>query len=379
MRNALKTLSLLLASLICVLAVAELGLRLAGVRPIRHRGPGRVRDAADRIALACFDSNPRGYFDVDLRQAGVRKHYEALGIESIDGIAQRKPFAVEYRYNSLRFRDREFGPKPPGVTRVLVLGDSFTEGQGIKQDDIYPRLVERHLNASGPGRFEVLNCGHRGFDFPGLADVFEGLLRFDPDVFVYAMVLNDPVRSKSFDQSLPYVNDWIMDRRRRLGGDPPDPLGLRLLGLAADAVESYRIGRDTTRWYQGLYSAPNREGWLETARLLEGMRRKMDERGGRFVVVLWPLLVGLEGRYPFVEATRTIAQTCRELRIPQYDLMPALGGHRTADLWVHPGDHHPNEIAQRLVAPVIARAVLDNMPPKSVPAAARPLFGSEQR
>jgi hypothetical protein len=360
MKDALKTVSLLLATLLCMLVIAEAGLRLAGIRPIRHRGPGRVRDAHDHIALACFDSNPRGYFDVDLRRADVRRHYETLGLEGIEGIAPRKPFAVEYRYNSLRFRDREFGPKQPGITRVMVLGDSFTEGQGIKQDDIYPRFVERHLNAAGPQRFEVLNCGHRGFDFPGMYDVFEGLLRFEPDIFVYAMVLNDPVRTPRFDQSLPYVNDWIMDRRRRLGGEPPDPLGSRLLGLVADAVVSFRIGRDTTRWYQGLYGEPNREGWRATARLLERMQQHMRSRNGRFVIVGWPLLVGLEGHYPFNEATETIARTCRELGIPHYDLRPALSGHRTAELWVHPGDHHPNEIAHRLVAPVIARAVLEN-------------------
>jgi len=156
------------------------------------------------------------------------------------------------------------------------------------------------------------------------------------------------------------VNDWIMDRRRRLGGEPPDPLGSRLLGLVADAVVSFRIGRDTTRWYQGLYGEPNREGWRATARLLERMQQHMRSRNGRFVIVGWPLLVGLEGRYPFNEATETIARTCRELGIPHYDLRPALSGHRTAELWVHPGDHHPNEIAHRLVAPVIARAVLEN-------------------
>jgi hypothetical protein len=41
--------------------------------------------------------------------------------------------------------------------------------------------------------------------------------------------------------------------------------------------------------------------------------------------------------------------------------LPVFRGRRTADLWVHPVDHHPNEVAHRLaaesLAPVVTRLV----------------------
>jgi hypothetical protein len=36
--------------------------------------------------------------------------------------------------------------------------------------------------------------------------------------------------------------------------------------------------------------------------------------------------------------------------MPVHDLLPAFGGHQDHQLWVHPTDHHPNEIAHDLAA-----------------------------
>jgi lysophospholipase L1-like esterase len=49
-------------------------------------------------------------------------------------------------------------PKPPQITRVLVMGDSFTEGYRY-EDTVAPRL-ENRLNETFAGQpFEVINCG----------------------------------------------------------------------------------------------------------------------------------------------------------------------------------------------------------------------------
>src|SRR5712692_461594 len=62
-------------------------------------------------------------------------------------------------------RERELGPKAPGTIRVVLLGDSFTEGQGVKEPDTTARRLQALLSAGG-GRWEVLNCARRGADFP---------------------------------------------------------------------------------------------------------------------------------------------------------------------------------------------------------------------
>jgi hypothetical protein len=362
-REMLARLGLVAASLITGALVAEAALRIAGYSPARFQAPGELYGPRERVFLDCYPSNPRGYFDVDLRRPDVQRHYEALGVAGLAAMAARAPFAVEFRYDSLFFRERELGPKPAGVVRVVLLGDSFTEGQGVKEGDTTARRLEALLGASGADRWEVLNCARRGADFPSLRKMFDKVLPYDPDIVVHAMVLNDPERSREFDADRSRLDDWILDRRRLLAGDGPvrpGRLDSRLAAFVADRVQTWRVGRDTTRWYLELYGPANREGWARTQDDLRDMDRKMRERGGRFLVASWPLLVDLEA-YPFVAADEAVARFCAAAGIPRVDLRTALRGRPVDSLWVHPVDHHPNEVAHRiaaeaLVAPVRALA-----------------------
>ena len=82
----------------------------------------------------------------------------------------------------------------------------------------------------------------------------------------------------------------------------------------------------------------------------------MRERGGRFLVASWPLLVDLKA-YPFAAADLAITRFCEGSGIPRVDLRAALQGHTAESLWVHPVDHHPNEIAHRLAAEALVEPV----------------------
>ena len=349
-----------MSSVLLVALVAEAGLRILGYTPRRLRSTARLFDPGWTVLLDCYPENPRGYFDIDLREPRSRARYAHLRGRKFEAVAHRAPYAVESRYNSLRFRDVEFGPKRPGIRRVMVLGDSFTEGQGVRERDTYPRVLERRLNAAHPGRFEVLNCGRRGDDFPALYAAFREVLRHDPDVVVYGMVLNDAYQSERFRARHALINDLIMDRGWSLLGKPQPALRLfdsRLLASVQDRFQTRRTALETTRWYRDMYGEPNREGWERTADYLREMNRRVRARGGRLLVASWPLLVNLEGEDPFADVAAKVAGLCIAERIPRHDLRPALRGRPTSSLWVHALDMHPNEIAHRLAAESLAPVV----------------------
>ncbi len=137
-------------------------------------------------------------------------------------LVARPEFRVPVRTNGAGFRGPELpGPKAAGARRVVVLGDSFTWGYGVRERQAYPARLERRLNppAGGQGvRVEVVNLGLPGagpLDY--LYHLEHTALPLAPDVVVVGVFAND-------------VNDLY--QVRRFGARSP----LAALGAARGAA-----------------------------------------------------------------------------------------------------------------------------------------------
>ena len=353
-RGGLGAKLLLAASSAAVVPLlAEAALRVAGHEPAARRPALCLFDGGRRVLLDCYPTNPRGHFDVDLRDASVLARYRALGVRRLDTAVGRAPFCVECRYNATRYRGGEIPPRRLGVRRVAVLGDSFTEGQGVREADTFPRVLEARLLAAEPGRWEVVNCGRRASDFPELAGATEEALALEPDLLVYALVPNDPERSGALREVEAEAVDLIEDHRQagqvrrygRWGG-----VDSRLLAFVRDRLERGRVRRAGLRFYLDLFGEPNRAGLEATLGHLRRMRALAEARGARLLVADWPILVGLEGDDPLAAVGEAVGRLCAEAGVPRHDLRRALAGRRSESLWVHPVDMHPSELAHRLAA-----------------------------
>ena len=310
--------------------------------------PGR----AGHTVIDLYSSNPRGSFPIDLNDEATRRRLIGEKFTRVDEARKTNPYGVVFDFNSRGFRDREFVAKPPGAKRIVFVGDSFTEAQGVVESASLVRLVEAGLRRREPS-IEAWNLGVRGHDFPELEALFDAALELSPDAVVFEMVLNDGERGPELVERWPRVNDWIMVRQET-------PFWLErhsfLVGFVSSRYEMFQVSRDTTAWYRALYSDENRDGWMRTRAALRRIQLKCGERGVAFGVALWPLLVGLEagGTYPFETAHAQIRKGVERLGVPFVDLLPTLRGRDSASLWVHSSDLHPNERAQALVAPVLA-------------------------
>lgn len=364
-RRAVGRAGLVISGLVVALLVGEGGLRVAGVEPARFVRPRHLENAEKTAGVDAYPSNPRGSFDLDLNDAAVRARLTARGVPDLDQVHAALRYGVELSYSRDTCRDREPSARREGVARVLLVGDSFTEGQGVRARDVFARVLERGLRDE---HVEVFNCGRRGRDFPELRTYFPGLIaHFDPDVVVYAMLLNDPVKSPEFSARQRYLNDWILDRRRMVAdarGQGEPWWSPRVVSLGREAYEAVRVGRETTAWYGDIVGPANAAGWRETQRLIAEMDELARASHSRFVVVLLPLLTGLDRTYPFVAANAEIARAMREKHIELHDMLPALAGRDPRSLWVHPVDMHPNERAHALLGArlePIVRAALTSM------------------
>ena len=96
--------------------------------------------------------------------------------------------------NTFGFREREFvAPKPPGVYRIMVLGDSFTFGSGLSEAERYSNRLEALLTPRYPDReIEVLNFGFSG---ASTIDERDTVMRYkdfvQPDLIIIGFCHND--------------------------------------------------------------------------------------------------------------------------------------------------------------------------------------------
>jgi hypothetical protein len=240
---------------------------------------------------------------------------------------------------------------------VVVVGDSLTEGQGVRGSDVYPRVLEAQLNAPGKDGWEVLNFGRRGADFPGLAGIFEQALGLDPDVVVYGMTLNDCELSPSFRARHPLLAERLRGHARADAPASRRPFGLRSITFLPRQWETFRVRWGMTEWYRDLYGQANRDGWQRTQASLQEMYHRSRSRGTHFLIAVWPVLVSLGGGYPLEHVHEAITAFCHGAGIACLDLLPALEGRSSVSLWVHPVDTYPNELAHRLAAANLAPAV----------------------
>jgi hypothetical protein len=101
---------------------------------------------------------------------------------------------VTVRTNSKGLRGPEIAyDKPPGVTRLLFLGDSVTFGDGLKTvNETFPFLIGQELTAQLKRKVEVINSGVSGYS-PWQEALYlekEGI-KYHPDLVVVTFALND--------------------------------------------------------------------------------------------------------------------------------------------------------------------------------------------
>lgn len=129
--------------------------------------------------------------DKDCRQEDYLLHHSLIPDSNCR--SKTKEWDVEFKVNSLGLRDYEYTKeKPQGVFRILMLGDSFTEGYGVELEEIFPKLLEKKLNTNEKKKIEIINAGITGYS-PTLSYLWlqEYGLDFNPDLVVFNFSMTD--------------------------------------------------------------------------------------------------------------------------------------------------------------------------------------------
>ncbi|MEX2301411.1 MAG: SGNH/GDSL hydrolase family protein [Bryobacterales bacterium] len=218
-----------------------------------------------------------------------------------------------------------YSRKSDDVFRVLVLGDSFVEGAGVSDHEVFPAALSKRLNgADQRGEYEVINFGVSGYstDQELLAFEREGV-KYDPDVTILAFVYNDlegNVASNASGATKPRF-ELTPDTQSALGFIPnpprPDQAAFlkfktqlrqrsRLYALATDAIHKLQFTREFLGALHvieasdgeppakpfGFFAVDNQDSagaaWALTETLVGRLANAVDCQGGRFCVVYVP-------------------------------------------------------------------------------------------
>ena len=122
---------------------------------------------------------------------------------------RRRGTTFRIESNSSGFRTKDFGPKTPGVARIVTMGDSSTFGWGVDADYTYQRLLETRLKDDGVPT-EVLNLGISGHTTRHGLGVFEHYVRdLDPDGLIIGYGANDARHVlQAVDEMLAVDDTW---------------------------------------------------------------------------------------------------------------------------------------------------------------------------
>jgi len=161
---------------------------------------GRGREAIVLGLALCFSSilgeGLLRLVEHPLAKPYLRSYIEPsslLGTRLIPGFDGFGPLDVAMKVNSQGFRDIEHRwGKEPGTFRIIGVGDSFTFGWGIAQEETFLRRLEANLEIKTKEQFETINAGVPGW---GLNNYYFYLkhigTRYAPDVVIVAYYVDD--------------------------------------------------------------------------------------------------------------------------------------------------------------------------------------------
>lgn len=277
-----------------------------------------------------FYSNYRGYF----KKTALDQHNQIY-------------YTVDYNIDVDGYRiapnTKKLQTSPTKKQSILMLGDSFVFGQGVKYADIYSTRLQKMLDANNYSIF-VKNCGLSGRDLPAIAQIYDREeKRGDYSVIVYGFVLNDFVLPNFQD----IQGDDLIDQDNNI---PREYDFVRahsnIYNLIIYSLRKINLHKITIKAYLDIFRGEYAQMRFKELRELN---QEITSHNQKLVIMLFPLFYNLN-HYPFSEIHQKMEDFCKEEKIAFLDLLPHYTQFKTKDLWVHPVDHHPNDIAHKIAA-----------------------------
>jgi hypothetical protein len=317
----------------CALAAGLGGLLCWSLWRRPDTGPSRARsDEATRLAA------------VDALVAAGQGAWDSFPDPDVGrvlqpGLRARKAGGIEIDTNRYGQREREYAvPKPAGVLRVVLLGDSFVYGNAVRAEERLGAVLERELTARAglaTGRIECLHVGMVGWNLRAECQYLRrALSQLEPDLVVHVTVHND-LEDSSDARGFGTLATFSSQQRAR-----------------GDGIVSARTGQLLDPDAQSLLPAgldwESRSRYADGARELAVLAAAVEARGGRYVALFhWP--------YYAWKVRDALASALR----PEQVVWLPTALHADARYTVSPSDRHWNAAGHAYIARMLYALLRD--------------------
>lgn len=242
-----------------------------------------------------------------------------------------------WEVNAEGYRDADFA-RGNGKQKVMVMGDSFTAGSGVKDpNDRFSNLLESRF-----AQVAFFNLGQPGSNTPQMFRRIKEAEHLGADVLLLSYCLND-----------------IHDAAHQAGVELEwNPQGAGIPGFLLPLMHyshtfNYFFGiygmgftqMDYFTWLEGCFTNPEVLKYHHAD--LDQIVAYAKARNMRMAAVVFPLM---QAPARSVKVTAIISDYFRSREIPVVDLGPTFRDYPADSLWVRPLDPHPNEFVNRMAA-----------------------------
>ncbi|MFC1480184.1 GDSL-type esterase/lipase family protein [Candidatus Omnitrophota bacterium] len=212
-------------------------------------------------------------------------------------------FDVAFTTNSAGFRSTEDISLSGSAEafRILFIGDSFTFGWGISDDEIYAALFAERLGKVYPDKkIEVLNAAVYGYDIVQYREVLKRAIKYNPDVIFLGFCLENDFNITPLKTEDSVVEDSIRVEKNDIAYNIREFVNhLHLVTMIRDRLYitfpkirnlMLSIGINNKRdIFLKKYTPSLNRSLMETENILIEMNDMARKQDAEFIVVLIPL------------------------------------------------------------------------------------------
>ncbi len=284
-----------------------------------------------------------------------------------------------YHINSAGFRGAEHSvEKPTGIKRIVTVGDSFTFGMSVNQQDAYSFQLEKILNKEKK-EYEVINRGVMGYNMWQHYEMLKkNAIPYQPDLIMLELYIDDVLYSKppynspdDWEGKNPFepketetgilghfyfyhlLNNWnsLFETKYRYRR------GHRYLKGIKERKEELGPTNPENVYHRIMYGKLAHKKYLEFSDTFKNFVTTSKEAGIPVLIFMIPDAAQLNNP-PAQAVTQFIKQVCEDNQVPFLDLTPIFEKETDPNtLYLFPLDAHTSAKGHTLIAESIVRTI----------------------